>query len=116
MLCHSVIFIERTMEMYDSICDLIVKEVDVSETGDPIETVSQQRTVFCEIVSANYHDKQVAEARGKSADKTVKLADRLDYNDELYLEIDGIEYEVIDQYYDDKSRELRLVVSKWARQ
>lgn len=104
--------------MYDDICTLIEKLVTVSSAGDPVETISStgETEVYCEVVSASWRDKQAAEARGETADLTVKLADRADYNGQIFLDYDDVEYKVVDKYYDDRSRELRLVVTKWQRE
>lgn len=106
--------------MYDDVCTLINKTITTSSAGDPVETISTtgegQTEVWCEVASASWRDKQAAEARGETADLTVKLADRADYGGEIFISYSNEEYKVVDKYYDDRSRELRLVVTKWQRQ
>lgn len=104
--------------MYDDICTLLKMTVTTSTAGDPVETISTSGSydVFCEVVSASWRDKQMAESRGKKAELTLKLSDRYDYADQRFLTYDSKNYEVVDTYYDDRSRELRLVVGRWQGQ
>ena len=102
--------------MYDDSCTLNAKTVTVSDAGDPKETTSIATTVFCQVSSASYRDKEAAESRGKNADLSIRLADRFDYSGQRFLTYNGEEYEVGDTYFDDRSRELRLVVTKWEGQ
>ena len=102
--------------MYDDICTLITKTITTNVAGDPVETNGELTEVWCQVVAASLKDKQAAAARGESADLTVKLADREDYDGEIFVYYRGEEYKVVDKYYDDRSRELRLVVVKWQRQ
>lgn len=104
--------------MYDDVCTLITKTITTNAAGDPVETISTagQTEVWCEVMSASWKDKQAAEARGETADLTVKLADRADYSGQIFVSYASEEYKVVDKYYDDRSKELRLVVTKWQRQ
>ena len=102
--------------MYDDICALVKKQITVSSAGDPVETEKSRTEVFCEVMSASYRDKEAAQARGEKAELTIRLSDRADYDGEIFVEYNSEEYQVVDTYFDDRSRELRLVVGKWQRQ
>lgn len=99
--------------MFDSICDLLNKQVNVNEYGDPIEELASFDTVFCEIASASFKEKEFAQARGQKAELTIRFADRFDYNGQEFIRIGTTEYKVIDTYYNDKNNEIKLVVTEW---
>ncbi len=99
--------------MYDEICSLLVMEVNVSETGDPIEIVSAEKEVFCRVYSASEREKTYASTRGKKAEMVVELPDRIDYNEEQFVRWRGRIYEVLDAKWNDVSDSIKLVVSRW---
>lgn len=99
--------------MYNEVASLITMTTVISTAGDAIETPEATKEIFCRVVSADYRERTLAASRGLSADKTLILADGIDYNGEDYVDYKGQRYLVTDVREGDTSDELRLVVAKW---
>lgn len=104
----------EVMQMYNEICELLTMTQTVSGEGDPVETVSAAKSVFCRIYSADEKEKTYAVTRGRKAELVIELSDRIDYNDELFVRWNGKVYEVVDTKWGDTSNKIKLVVSRWA--
>lgn len=99
--------------MYNEICELLTMTQEVTPEGDPVETVSSAKSVFCRVYSADVREKTYAVTRGRKADLVIEVADRIDYNDEIFVRWKGVVYEVVDTKWSDTSNEIKLVVSRW---
>lgn len=102
--------------MYLDIVTLLTMTVNTNEAGDPIDTVTGSRDIFCRVVSANDREKTLAASRGESAELVAIISDKIDYDGQLYLKHNGTTYRVIDTRESDSSTELRLVLTKWQTQ
>ena len=102
--------------MYDQTVTLQKMTITVNDIGDPVESASTAREVFCRLTGCSERDKRIAESRGYQADYTLIFADQEEYEGELWCYIGGNLYCVADIYWTDTSNELRVVVSRWHRQ
>ena len=102
--------------MFLDIVTLLTTQTEVSDAGDPIDTVIASRDVFCRVVSANDREKTLAASRGETAELVAILADKLDYDEQIFLTYNGKKYRIIDTRFSDTSTELRLTLEKWQTQ
>ena len=99
--------------MYNEICELLTMEQTITSSGDPVEKIVSEKSVFCRIFSADEREKTYAVTRGSRAELVIELPDRMEYSDEKYVRWNGKIYEVIDEKWGDTSNKIKLVVSRW---
>ena len=99
--------------MYNEVASLIAMTTTISAAGDSIETPETTKEIFCRVVTADYRERSLAASRGLQADKTLILADTIDYNGEDFVDYMGQRYKVTDSREGDTNNELRLVLTKW---
>ena len=79
---------------YNDLIPLVAKTAAANEYGAPVEIVSSQRDVFCELASITMKESYEALAVGKRPEIKAIIADSVDYNGERYAVLKGVEYEI----------------------
>lgn len=98
--------------MYNQKVDLIKTAITANTYGDPIETRTTSKTVYCRIVSADEKEKTLANSRGETAEYVVILPDKKMYDGERKVEFGNNSYKITDLKFTDTNREMRLVVGE----
>lgn len=98
--------------MNDDVILLIGTQSEPDECGNNIETDKYSRQVFAEVRSIGMSEKYKALAVGMQPELQFVIPDFMDYQDEKYVEHNGVRYKVLRNYRKAGSDNIELVVYK----